>query len=233
MKINILLCDTFPGFLPDYIQSYAEMFVNLFKSVCPTVKVSVFFTFLGEFPNPDDEDIFLITGCNKSAYDDIPWIHKLQDWIQIAFKNRSKLIGICFGHQIIAQALGGKVERAKEGWGVGIRESHVVDAFSADLFGDKTLSLLYNHHDQVTILPPNAIRVATSDFCINEGFRIGHQVVTFQGHPEYTVPYAEHLLIHHAEGEDPRVVEQALASLQTKIHKGSSAARFILEMMGI
>lgn len=231
MRINLLLCDTFPGLLPNDIQSYAEMFANLFKVVCHNIEIQVFYTFLGEMPNTNKDDIFLITGCNKSAYDNDKWITGLIDWTKNAYAGQCKLVGICFGHQLIAQALGGRVEKAKNGWGAGIRESSIIDAFTADMFGDKTLSLLYNHHDQVTALPRGAIRIATSDFCVNEGFRINRQVVTFQGHPEYTTAYAEHLLRNHAQGEDPHVVENALGSLATKVHKGSGVARLILEML--
>lgn len=231
MKINLLLCDTFPGLLPPFINSYAEMFANLFKVACPNVETKVYYTFLGELPEMNDEDIFLITGCNQSAYDHDDWILSLIKWTQTAVASRCKLVGICFGHQLIAQALGGKVKRAINGWGTGIRESYIVDAFTAELFGDQTLSLLYNHHDQVTELPPGAIKIATSDFCENEGFRIGRQVITFQGHPEYTVPYAEHLLRNHSAGEDKHTVDEALKSLTTKVHKGPGIARLVVELM--
>lgn len=232
MRINLLLCDTFPGLLPSYIQSYAEMFANLFKTADTGIETRVCYPFLGELPDTGDtKSIYLITGCNQSAYDNTPWIVTLGEWIRKAYTNKCKLVGICFGHQLIAHALGGKVVKAKQGWGTGIRESTIIDEYSANLFGDRQLSLLYNHHDQVVELPHNAIRIATSDFCINEAFRIGTQVITFQGHPEYTLPYAEHLLRNHSAGENAQTIEAALSSLKTKVHKGSGVAQWILTMM--
>ena len=74
--------------------------------------------------------------------------------------------------------------------------------------------LLYNHHDQVVTLPFNAVRLATSDFCVNEAFIVGDYAIGIQGHPEYTVEYATHLLKNHSQGEDKAVVKAALASIK-------------------
>lgn len=230
MTVNLLLCDTFPGLLPPYIPSYVSMFTNLFDATGQSVGYRVFRTMDGELPDVAEvRGLCLITGCNKSAYDTDDWILRLREWIVRADARRVKLAGICFGHQCIAQALGGRVARAPQGWGTGLRESRVVDDEALRYFPGGRMRLLYNHHDQVTALPPRAELVATSPFCPNESFRIGRHILTFQGHPEYVADYNRHLLEHFAENEPMETRRAALASLRAGKHDGSVVARWLLD----
>lgn len=231
MTVNILLCDTFPGFLPDFIPSYEGMLTKLFSTVSPDVRFRVFRAMDGELPEADPAGgLYLIPGCNRGAYEPEPWIRQLLDWIRAANEREVRLAGICFGHQCIAQALGGRVEKAPMGWGTGLRESRVVDAAGLCYFPDGRMRLLYNHHDQVVALPPEARLVATSPFCPIESFRIGHHVLTFQGHPEYTPEYSRHLLLNHAAHEPEEVRQRGLESLCGTAHEGLAAARWMVDM---
>lgn len=230
MRINILLCDTFPGLLPHYIPSYVSMFTRLFDGVREGIDYEVYRAFDNHFPKTDAAaGIYLITGCNQSAYDNTPWIQHLLEWIVSADRARCNMVGICFGHQCIAQALGGTVRRATTGWGTGIRESCLLDEESLRYFPDGTMRLLYNHHDQVVKLPPKATLVATSTFCPIESFRIDRHVLTFQGHPEYVPKYAEHLLRNFSQDEPQETVEQALQSLTQWHHQGATVAHWLVE----
>ncbi|MDO4165191.1 MAG: hypothetical protein Q4D56_12530 [Bacteroides sp.] len=231
MKVNILLCDTFPGLLPVYIPSYVSMFTRMFDALSDDMEYQVYRAMDGELPDElaKGDEMYLITGCNLSAYDDIDWIKQLLAWVVKANEAQVKLVGICFGHQLIAQALGGRVERATQGWGTGIRELSVVDDEARIYFPEGKMRLLYNHHDQVVALPKDAELVATSDFCPVESFRIGRHILTFQGHPEYIPQYAVHLLENFADDEPLQVRQAALDSIRSMKHQGLQVAQWILE----
>lgn len=233
MKLVILLCDTFPGLLPPYIPSYEWMFVRLFGSVRPDLEFGVVPTWRDVLPpRLDPGALYLITGSNSDAYDvRTPWIIHLRQWTVQAHEAGVRLAGICFGHQLIAHALGGRAARHPGGWGTGIRPSHIISPELARAVGGNELRLMYNHHDQVVQLPPGAQLLSTSAFCPNEAFTLGKRTISFQGHPEYLKSYARHLLLNHAESEDPAVRQTALDSLDRWEHHGTEVARFILDFL--
>lgn len=231
MTINILLCDTFPGLLPSYIPSYVSMFTKLFDTTGNQIEYRVYRAMDGHLPDDTiiGNSLYLITGCNLSVYDDVEWIRRLLKWIVRVHELKAKLVGVCFGHQAIAQALGGRVERVVKGWGVGVRESTIIDGSARKFFPDGKMRLLYNHHDQVVALPAEAKLVAQSSFCPIDSFRIGNHILTFQGHPEYIPEYEVHLIEHFADNEPPLIKSEALESIRLMEHQGPIVASWILE----
>jgi GMP synthase-like glutamine amidotransferase len=231
VKINILLCDTFSGLLPPEIPSYAGMFQRLFTLVDPDVQLDIFDIRQKSYPSAlSDKELYLVTGSNASAYDDTDWVAQLQEFIRLLYAKKMKITGVCFGHQVVAQALGGSVVRAAQGWGAGVRAAQVVDDSAMRYFPRGHMRLFYHHHDQVTALPPDAVRFATSEFCPNEGFFIGRHVLTFQGHPEHTQAYNRYLLLHHAHDEPAQVRADALQSLTAETDH-LAAVRWMLDMV--
>ncbi len=231
--INILLCDTFPGRLPAFIPNYESLFFDLFAEVGAEVDYRIYQTWQGELPpSVNADELYLIPGSLDSAYDDKPWILALLRWIERAHVLGTKMMGVCFGHQVIARALGGEVRAYEGGFGAGVRASRVLDEHMGRYFPDGEMRLLYSHHDQVTVLPPDAVLCATSDFCRNESFRIGRQVITFQGHPEFTMAYSRHLLTNCSDDLDEAVRQAGLLSLDGPQPLGVAAARYALDLLG-
>ena len=231
-RINILLCDTFPGRLPDFIPNYESLFMDLFSAIGEQHEYTIYQTWQGELPSIiSTDELYLIPGSLDSAYDDKPWITALIHWIEKAYCRGAKMMGVCFGHQVIARALGGSVSRYEGGFGAGVRASHVIDEMMQAYFPQHEMHLLYSHHDQVDVLPPGAVLCATSDFCRYESFRIDHQVITFQGHPEFTVAYSRHLLVNCCDDVEPSVKASALKSLEYLAPQGPIAARFAIDLL--
>ncbi len=232
MKLNILLCDTFPGLLPEYIESYSSLFCNLFDSIRPDMEYMIHTVQNGEIPEIiRTDELYLITGSRAGAYDDTPWVKNLLSFICKAHKKQAKLIGICFGHQAIAQALGGKVEKSDKGWGTGIRSSKIVMPKALTYFTKGEMSLHYNHHDQVITLPKEATLFATSSFCPIEGFVVGEHILTFQGHPEYTSEYNRYTIQNNAKDEPDDIKEKALKSIDTLKTTEKEVAHWIIDLI--
>lgn len=203
----------------DYQIEYSKLFVDFVKQVFPERQneVKEYKIALGDFPkSPDECDIWFITGSPKSVYDDIDWIHKLADFTKQLHAKKKKTIAICFGHQMIAHALGGKVSKSEKGWGVGIRSFNVMK--NTDWMIDKIqqMSLLFSHQDQVQKLPPQAELLAGDDFCPNQMFQIENHILTLQGHPEFTVQFAKDRLISRKQIIAPGTFDTAMLSYNNK-----------------
>jgi GMP synthase-like glutamine amidotransferase len=175
--------------------SYPEMFKNLLLKVDDTLKFKSYQVINFQYPDNISEcDAYLITGSQFSAYDDLAWINQLKVFIKRLVDYQIKLVGICFGHQLIAQALKGRVEKSDKGWGVGLITSEVKIKPAALQMDSSQFSLLVSHQDQVVVLPDDAELLAGNDFCPNASYIISNSVLTFQGHPEFSVEYLKSIM---------------------------------------
>lgn len=196
MKIGILQTDSVREEFQPAFGDYPDMFMRLLNQATNTPLTFEIYDIVAEqFPKEiDDCDAYLITGSRFSVYEDLAWIHRLRNFVVALDAVQKKLVGICFGHQLIALALGGKAELAQVGWGVGAYTSEVTKMAS---FMEPTLSkftALVSHQDQVTSLPEGAECLASSDFCPFAMIQIGNHILTFQGHPEFPVDYSRGLM---------------------------------------
>ena len=216
MRIGLLETDVlYDDLIKDY-GSYGLMFEKYFSQLSESELEFVYYQVQqGELPLFLDEcDAYIITGSKDGAYEDHTWIEPLSNWIITAEQAKTKILGICFGHQLIAQALGGSVEMSDKGWGLGVRSlSTVSDSpFSQPL--PKYLDLIYSHKDQVVRLPATARKFISDDFCPYAGFTIEQHIVTFQGHPEFSAEYSERLLVRRAKDIGEPTYSKGIASLR-------------------
>jgi len=217
VKLGILETDTLDADINKKYGSYAEMFQRLFLSVDNKIEFNVYRVIEGIYPERIEEcDAYLITGSKSSAYDCDPWIISLCNYVTDLHKQKKKLIGICFGHQLIAHALGGRVEKSEKGWGVGNIVSNIEINQPWMNNPEKQFSLLVSHQDQVVQLPECSTLIAANEFCPNAAFQIENHILTFQGHPEFLVEYLEYLMNKRKELIGKEKFNIAVNSLQQK-----------------
>lgn len=137
-------------------------------------------------------DAYLITGSSAGVYEDLPWIPKLLTFLRAA-RGKAKLVGICFGHQAMAEAFGGRVEKSAKGWGVGLH-SYPIVRHEAWMDSAPLVAASASHQDQVVTPPPDAELIASSLFTPYAGFawRDG-TAISFQFHPEMSAEFAKAL----------------------------------------
>lgn len=165
------------------------------------------------YPNaPDDCEAYLVTGSAADAYADAAWIVRLKDFLN-EVKSKVPLVGICFGHQVLAEAFGGKVAKAPVGWGIG-RHQYEVMAPQPWTGDATTIALPASHQDQIVALPPGAEVVAGNDFCPYGvlAYR-DHPAISMQLHPEFSTAYATALAVSRQDAIAGDVIDAALVSL--------------------
>ncbi len=195
MKVGILQCDSVRSQFQGRHGDYPEMIASLLRQVLPAIHIEVYDVVAGHYPSkPDECDAYITTGSKASVYDGEAWIAELQDFIIRLYQAEQKLIAICFGHQLVAQAFGGCVVKSEKGWGVGV---HAMTVMADKPWMKPPLAvahLLVSHQDQVVALPPEAELIAGSSFCPYAMFQLGGNILTVQGHPEFSAPYAADLM---------------------------------------
>ncbi len=193
MKIGILQTGHAPDTMIDQTGDYDEIFVRMLAG--HGLNFLNFAVVDGQFPSrANAADGWLITGSRHGAYDDLPWIAPLEALVREIDSLGLPLVGICFGHQIIAQALGGRVEQFDGGWAVGRTEYQQ---------GDQILTLNAWHRDQVTQRPDGARVLASNDFCENAILGYGDTIWSVQPHPEFNADFVDGLIRTRGRGVVP------------------------------
>ena len=227
MKIGLLLCGNVRENLQPRHGDYPSMFFRWFESLAPDWKL--YDVREGEMPDePRDCDVWLYSGSRQGVYDELPWLPPLQDWARRLFAEGVPQVGICFGHQLLAQALGGKAGKNGRGWGVGAGVWQLVG--NAPVWVDPVLQelrLCCIHQDQVQVLPAGATLLASSDFCPLAAYYIDSRVLCFQGHPEMTADYIRALMQLRAADISGPAREEAHRSLDGISPDAPIVARWI------
>jgi GMP synthase-like glutamine amidotransferase len=199
VKIGILETGRPPEQLIGEFGDYVDMFSGMLAGAGVKAQVRAYDIQAGGLPAaPEENDAYLITGSSAGVYDPLPWIEPLKAFL-VASKGRAKLVGVCFGHQIMAEAFGGRVIKSPKGWGLGL-QSYGVDRREAWMDAAATIAVPASHQDQVVELPPNARVIASSDFTPFAALAWTDQpAISIQPHPEFDPAYASALIERRLE----------------------------------
>ncbi len=208
LKIGILQT----GHLPDDMIARYGDYDAIFRALLadPDFEIAVYPVVDNQFPpGPEAADAWLITGSRHGVYEDHAWIAPLEELVRAIDARKAPLVGICFGHQVIAQALGGRVEKFAGGWSVG--------RVRYDLDG-KDLFLNTWHQDQVVEPPARARVLGGNDFCVNGVLAYDDHIWTVQPHPEFDKPLLSTLIESRGRGAiDDRILDRATDQLDAEI----------------
>ncbi len=216
LHLGILQADTVLAHFQSEFGDYPAMFRTLFDTVDANIRFSNFDVQQG-LPARLDCDAYLITGSRHSVYDDLAWIQPLVKFLEQVLQANKKIIGVCFGHQLMAHFFGGRVEANCKGWAVGVHASTLVRQAHWMHNNAQSFQLISSHQDQVCQLPSNAEVFASNEFCPIAGFTMGNQVITVQGHPEFKKSYAQVLMDYRRELLGEAVYVNGVASLENSM----------------
>ncbi|MEX2487717.1 MAG: hypothetical protein WD377_08885 [Nitriliruptoraceae bacterium] len=213
VRVALLECDHVPEKLRHLGDDYGTMFIDRFADHAPWVTFERYDVIGGqELPPVGAHDGYLITGSRYSVTDDLPWLDGLRKLTNDLVVADLPVVGICFGHQLLADELGGRVERAVNGWGVGMHTASVTARRPwMDPYLDE-FRLIVSHQDQVVELPPDATLLADSPHAPIAAFEIG-SAIGFQGHPEFDPSYSAALMDVRRDRIPSAVIDVGEASL--------------------
>lgn len=231
MKLGILKTDDVRKDLVDDFGEYPEMFTRLIHQVDPSIEISEYDVLRSKYPHDiDDVDAYLITGSKASVYDDEDWIRQLGDFVQELHQRRKKLIGICFGHQLVAHVLGGRTEKSSAGWLIGVHRHELKQQGLALTGLLEGFDVICSHQDQVTVPANESITLAGSEKCPIAACKIQDHILTIQGHPEFTPEYAQRLFSLRRDQLGDNTINKGIESLNTPVDN-PQIARWILRFI--
>ena len=189
LRVAILNCDFIKKEFAETYGQYPEMFRHVIKKSGLTFVYESFNILDFDYPTSlNDFDLYLITGSKASVYDDEEWILNLFEFVKSLDNAKKNILGFCFGHQVIAQALGGHVQKHPQGWHVGANE-----LITSDPAFNTSYQLLFSHQDQVIKLPNRAKLIGSAKECKFCLMKIDNHILSTQAHIELSNKYASEL----------------------------------------
>lgn len=195
----------------------AHRFRNLFDDLESRFKYKIYMTIGNELPDDiNEQDAYLITGSPLSVRDKHSFSNDLYKFIIDCDNQRKPLIGCCFGHQAIAVALGGDVEKSSIDWNVGVEKTKYTN-FKSWMTPEFDQNLYFFHEDQVTKLPNNCTLLGSTDNCPISSFSKGNHIFTTQSHPEIDFKFMDTLVNKYQNLVGPLIYEKAKKSLSKEV----------------
>lgn len=213
---------------------YPAMFRALLSAADPSLDFLTVRVVAGEMPrSPQEADGWLVTGSRHGVYDGLPWIEPLEAFLRDCVAARVPVVGICFGHQILAEALGGRAVKSERGWGLGVQDYEIVTRPSWLVHLPDRFAVRALHQDQVVALPANATVLARSPHCALAAVAYGDpedpDAVSLQPHPEFGAAYMDELLALRAGKAFPAEEADAARATLTRPVANEAWARMIVD----
>lgn len=242
LRVAVLECDNPPPGAVKVYGSYGGLFTSLLGAAASSLSpplpkedliISAFNVKQQIYPpSLDNIDGVLISGSKASPFEDEPWILKLVEYVkQILAQDRVRIVGVCFGHQIVGRALDVPVGRSSAGWELSVTDLELTDV-GKEVFGQDKLAIHQLHRDVVATYPEGVVPLAHTDKCLNHAMYIPRRVITIQGHPEYNDEILGEILVARNKSGiiDDESFKSAMARLKNK-HDGVLVARAFLKFL--
>lgn len=223
VRVGLLRMDELSEYAQHVMGNYPELYAHMFRN--ENAEITDIKVHKGDGPaSLDDFDAWILGGSRTSVYDDEPWVAEALEITRRLVAEERPVFGICFGHQLMAQALGGKVAKADAGWGIGVHAYQTNQTLPWFPEGDEQITILTSHQDQVVDVPGDTVVWSSSEFCPVAGMLIGERAWSTQGHPELTPPVCEAIYDYRRDRLGDDLVDTALATLNNPLSNEAFAA---------
>jgi len=230
IKLGILECGEMPKEWVQTHGTFAQWFIPFLDKASSSINYQTYEVYRGQLPTrPAECSAWLITGSMDSVYDNIDWLNNLKSFLRRSIK-QVPIVGICFGHQLLHEVLGGQVQRSDKGWCIGTHHYQVSQPVSWMQPEAASFNLLASHQDQVIEPAPDSQTLASSASCPVAMSAFGDYAISMQPHPELLTDLAELIFSTRRDEQGHEITDKALASLKTPLDD-QLAAQWIVNFL--